>query len=203
MIEEVSSAAAIQNDRLSLLIQRFSVLKAMRITSWLLQFINNCMTQKTRRDGLLTTEEIQDSRATWIKWAQEKHSRKMRIGDDSAKPQLEKNKCIRNFSMQRKNKREQSALYPLSLYISNNEFAAMLVMNAHLKTFRGGLASTLADNRENYWNQDCVRLLQKDVMDTNNSMQYFFKHHNLNYFYLTKLKAAELFELLVSTTLAQ
>lgn len=67
MIEEVSSAAAIQNDRLSLLIQRFSVLKAMRITSWLLQFINNSMTQKTRRDGLLTTEEIQDSRATWIK----------------------------------------------------------------------------------------------------------------------------------------
>ena len=67
MIEEVSSAAAIQNDRLPLVIWRFSVLKAMRITSWLLQFINNCMTQKTRRDGLLTTEEIQDSRATWIK----------------------------------------------------------------------------------------------------------------------------------------
>ena len=67
MIKEVLSAAVIQNSSLSLLIQKFSFLKTMRITAWCLWFINKYMIQKAMKSRLLTTEEIQDSTTTYIK----------------------------------------------------------------------------------------------------------------------------------------
>ena len=74
------SAVVVQNDSLLLLIQKFSFLiKTMRIIAWLFRLSNNCIKQRTKRSGPLTTEELQESTTTWIKRVQNKHSKDMKI----------------------------------------------------------------------------------------------------------------------------
>ena len=145
IIKEVLAAAVIENDSLLLLIKKFNFLKTMRITAWLLRFNNNCIKQRTKRSGSLTTDELEESTTTWIKKVQNEHSKNMKTEDDKAKLQLEKNQSgivVCRGRIQGNH----------SIYITpNNEFAEKLVMNAHLKTFHGGVASKMTNVRGKYW----------------------------------------------------
>ena len=91
IIKEVLAAVVIENDSLLLLIKKFNFLKTMRFTAWLLRFNNNCIKQRTKRSGPLTTDELEESTTTWIKKVQNEHSKDMKTGDGKAKLQLQKN----------------------------------------------------------------------------------------------------------------
>ena len=91
MIKKILLVAVIQNNSLSFLIHIFSFLKITRFAAWLFQFNTNCKMQKAKRNGPLTTLEIQDS-TTWTKRVQDEHSMEMKIENHKVKLLVEKNK---------------------------------------------------------------------------------------------------------------
>ena len=145
IIKEVLAAVVIENDSLLLLIKKFNFLKTMRITAWLLRFNNNCIKQRTKRSGPRTTDELEESTTTWIKKVQNEHSKDMKTGDDKAKLQLQKSQS--GIIVCRGQIQGNHPIY----IPPNNEFAENLVMNAHLKTLHGGVASTVTNIRGSYW----------------------------------------------------
>ena len=129
----------------------------MRITAWLLRFNNNCIKQRTKRSGPLTTDELEESTTTWIKKVQNEHSKNMKTEDNKTKLQLEKNQS----GIVECRGRIQGN-YPI--YITpNNKFAEKLVMNAHLKTFHGGVASTMTSIRGKYWIPRLPQLVKRYI----------------------------------------
>ena len=144
IIKEVLPAAVIQNDSLLLLIQKFSFLKIMRITAWLLRFRNNCIKQGIKRSGPLTTEELQELTTAWIKRIQNEYLKDMKIEDEKAKLQLDKSQS--GILLCRGQIQGNHPIY----IPPNNEFAEKLVMNAHLKTLHGGVVSTMTNIGDKY-----------------------------------------------------
>ena len=134
IIKEVLPAAVIQNYSLLLVIKKFIFLKTMRITAWLLQFSNNCIKEGIKRIAPFPIEELQESTTTWMKRIHNEHPKDMKIADDKAKLQLEKNQSGMLVCRGPLQGNHPTYIPP------NNEFAEKLVMNAHLKTLHGGVA---------------------------------------------------------------
>ena len=67
-IKEIMATTTTCSDKLWNLLSKFSFWKAMRITSWVLRFVYNSRTKKSKRTkGPLISEEIDSAKLIWIK----------------------------------------------------------------------------------------------------------------------------------------
>ena len=93
MIKEVLAVAVETEDELDGLIQKWNFWKTMRITAWMLKFIENCKAGKrsTRKTGPLTTVETNHATHIWIKRVQSKHEHTDRFQEDKLRLNLQRN----------------------------------------------------------------------------------------------------------------
>ena len=76
-------------DDFDLILYKFDLHKALRISAWILRFINNC--RKNKKPGPLTTVELGNQKNFYIKGEQEKVVSSDRFEDDEKSLNLEKN----------------------------------------------------------------------------------------------------------------
>ena len=83
----VFTTVAIQDD-FDLILHKFDLHKALRISAWILRFIN-C--RKNKKSGSLTTAELVDQKKFYVKREQEKVVSSDRFEEDKKRLNLEKN----------------------------------------------------------------------------------------------------------------
>ena len=70
-VKEVFSAAVDSKDKFDELLEKFPLMKAIRVIAWIRRFVFNCRAEKeNRHKGPLITEEINDQHTFWIQRAQ-------------------------------------------------------------------------------------------------------------------------------------
>ena len=148
-------------------IERYSSLtRLLRVTAYVLRFINNCRKHAEKKVGELEAEEIQRSETFWVILTQkefkserkfEQVSKQLRIYEDHkgvlrAQGRLEKAKLHIN------------RIFPIVLP-DRGHFIELLVRDAHFKVMHGGVNDTMAFLRERFWvlrlRQIARRLLRK------------------------------------------
>ena len=82
-----------QPNVLDQLLERFSLWKILRITAWMMRFIENTRIKEKdqRRFGTLRTQEIQKAKSTSIKLVQEVHEKSEAFKEDKGRLNLRKN----------------------------------------------------------------------------------------------------------------
>ena len=75
--------------KMTLILHKFDLHKTLRISAWILRFINNC--RKNKKSGPLTTAELVNQKKFYIKREQEKVVSSDRFEDDKKRLNLEKN----------------------------------------------------------------------------------------------------------------
>ena len=129
------------------LLERFSLWKTLRITAWMMRFIENTRIKEKdqRRFGTLRTQEIQKAKSTWIKLVQEVHEKSEAFKEDKGRLNLRKNDSGIYICQGR-------IIGDYPIYLPRSAlFAEKLVMDAHLNTLHGGVGDTMTKVREKYW----------------------------------------------------
>ena len=122
-----------KGDKLDEILEKFQFQKVMKVTAWVMRFIENCRSGKREYiNGPLTTQEINDHAVLfWIKRVQSRHENTEKFKDDQQQLGLQKNAngvyvCHGRIQGE----------YPVYLPPSAL-FSERLVMNAHLSTLDG------------------------------------------------------------------
>ena len=155
--EEIFKAAVTQmeGDEFDELLSKYSFWKTMRITAWVTRFLHNLKAKQERRQGPLTTEEIQQQISWWLKREQLRNEGSDQAREDKQRLNLQKNeqgllKC--QGRIQGEN----------PIYIPpESPLAEKLVMHEHKRTLHGGVSMTMSAVREKYWIPRLRRLTKK------------------------------------------
>ena len=154
----VFAVAIAETDELDTLFEKFSYSKVKRICSWIMRFIRNARSAKMRRlTGPLTTEETNKANAFWVKRVQTKAPLDKYYQED----QLQLNLKPNSEGVLECRGRIQGH-YPVYLPVSRR-YTEKFVTQAHLATLRGGVVSTMAKVREQYWVPRLRRLTKRVV----------------------------------------
>ena len=152
------------------LLDRNSYWKTLRITSWILRFINNCKAKAKNEKGTvgpLQTEEILRARNSWIVKVQKD------IPENLEKPgfKLERDpetgilKCAGRVQGYK------------PIYLENGVFAQTLVQCVHQKIGHLGVASTMATLKEK-WYMIHMRAQVKNRFVSVTSAKSFQRNHS-------------------------
>ncbi len=137
------------------LLRKYSFWKTMRITTWVFRFLHNPKSNQRRREGPLTTEEIQQQIDWWLKREQSRYEDSDQTRKDEQHLNLKKNErglleCQGRIQGE----------YPI--YIPPESILAeKLVMHEHQSTLHGGVSMTMSAVREKYWIPRLRRLTKK------------------------------------------
>eukprot|EP00795_Rhopilema_esculentum_P000506 gene506-10185_t len=149
------------------ILEKYSFLKAMKVTAWLKRFaINSRLKKIDRRVGPLTTAELQDVIAFWIRKVQGEFEVKLEFKETQKQLGLEKDE--REIYVC---KGRIQGEYPIFLP-TDVLFSEKLVSYAHLSTHCGGSSLTMAKVREDYWIPR-LRKLAKGVIKKGNTCKRF------------------------------
>ena len=134
----VFTTVAIQ-DGFDSILHKFSLCIALRISVWILRFINNC--RKNKQSGPLTTAELVNQKKSYIKREQEKVVSSDRFEDHKKRLNLEKNDegvyiC----------KRRLQGFYAIYLP-KNSVLSKKLIFIEHKRSLHGGVAMTISHVR--------------------------------------------------------
>lgn len=138
----LAAARSIPNIILKLL-EKHSLWKFLRITSWIRRFIINLRGHK--QSGPLTTDEIEQQMEHWVKSTQEQHVNDPDFNSDRERLNLRKNDA-RIYECHGRITGE----FPIYLP-TKSILAEKLVTDAHLQTLHGGVSLTMAKIREKWW----------------------------------------------------
>ena len=143
------------NDNFGSLIENFCYKKAIRITSWIIRFKNNCINNQDKQHGPLLTDEVNNGTLIWIKRTQACYEDDPKFKQHVNQLNLQKDYqgvyiCIGRIQ----------GMYPIYLP-TRLKFTAKLVMNSHLATLHGGVGLTMTHVRENYWVPQLRQLSKK------------------------------------------
>ena len=70
-VKEIFSAAVDSTDKFDELLEKFPLMKTIRVIAWMHRFVFNCTEEKeNRQKGPLNTEEINNQHTFWIRRAQ-------------------------------------------------------------------------------------------------------------------------------------
>ena len=133
-----------QDEEFNEILHKYNFWKVIRITSWVFRFITNCR-NKEKLSVPLDTAETEKGKLFWIKHEQQKTEKSDSFKEDQVCLNLQKNnagiyQCMGRIQGQ----------YPL--YIPRRSILAeKIVHEAHKRTMHGGVISTMAAVRENYW----------------------------------------------------
>ena len=145
VIRTVLKSALTSNDSLNNVKAKFNFRKSMRITSWILRFLNNCRKRTHQLTGPLSTTEIQAAVDLWIVKIQREV-----LDDPQHKQQKEHLNLVKNEQGIVICKGRIQGFNPIYLP-RNSNFKEKIVMDAHLKTLHGGVGSTMTEVRRKYW----------------------------------------------------
>ena len=127
-------------------LEKHTFWRVIRISAWIMRFLQNCRSKKSNRvSGPLTTAETEKQVKWWIRREQERYSVTEKFLEDQQRLNLQKNDegiyvC----------KGRIQGHYPVYLppRVSLSE---KIVQDAHLLTLHGGVGSTMAYFRQEYW----------------------------------------------------
>ena len=138
----VFTTVAIQDD-FDLILHKFDLHKTLRISAWILRFINNC--RKNKKSGPLTTAELVNQKKFYIKREQEKVVSSDRFEDDKKRLNLEK-----NYEGVYICKGRLQGYYPIYLP-QDSVLNKKVIFAKHKKSLHGGVAMTMSQVRSLSW----------------------------------------------------
>ena len=144
--QEILAVASVEKDEFDQLLDKFSLVKVLRIGAWIQRFLDNCRTKpKERKSGPIDTEEIERVKLWWIKRAQLQAQQDVRYEADQLHLNLQPNhrgilECRGRIVGE----------YPIYLP-DHHPFTMSLVHHAHISTLHGGVGMTMAKVREHHW----------------------------------------------------
>ncbi|XP_028390705.1 uncharacterized protein LOC114515614 [Dendronephthya gigantea] len=144
LIEDVFHTTEKALDEWDSLLSRSNYWRTLRVTAWVLRFSNNARAQSRRTSvtrGPLTTRELEESKARWVKKAQ------MDMSVELKTPGWEV--VQENGSGLLKCKGRIPGYQPI--YLEGGEFADKLIMHTHNEINHFGVANTMAALRETWW----------------------------------------------------
>ena len=144
--KEVFAVAVDTRDDFDEVLEKHTFWRVIRISAWIMRFLQNCRSKKSNRvRGPLTTAETVKQVKWWIKREQERYSVTEKFLEDQQRLNLQKNDegiyvCRGRIQ----------GHYPVYLppRVSLSE---KIVQDVHLLTLHGGVGSTLAHVRREYW----------------------------------------------------
>ena len=156
--QDLLSVAVAAADELDDLLEKSSQWRTMRVTAWILRFIQNSRAKKTKRlGGPLTVDETKKVELFWGKRVQVRATADGRYKDDLLQLNVQPN-CD---GVQECWGRVQGH-YPIYLP-DGQRYMEKLVAQGHLATLHGGVGSTMAKVGEYYWVPQLRRLTKKIV----------------------------------------
>ena len=155
---DLLSVAVAAADELDDLLEKSSRWRTIRVTAWILRFIQNSPAKKIKRlGGPLTADETKKAELFWGKRVQVRATADGRYKDDLLQLNLQPN-CDGVLECRGR----VQGHYPIYLP-DGQRYTEKLVAQAHLATLRGGVGSTMAKVREYYWVPRLRRLTKKIV----------------------------------------
>ena len=153
-----SVAVAAAADELDDLLEKSSRWRTIRVTAWILRYIQNSRAKKTKRlGGPITADETKKAELFWEKRVQVRATADGRYKDDLLQLNLQPN-CD---GVQECWGRVQGHC---PIYLPDGQrYMEKLVAQAHLATLHGGVGSTMAKVGEYYWVPQLRRLTKKIV----------------------------------------
>ena len=146
-IKVIMATTRSKEDAIGTVIVKFNLWKTLRVTSWILRFVNNCKSKSKQKrvNGPLSTDEIEASNLTWIKKTQSNHENTDKFKIDNRRLNLQKNIrgvyiCLGRIE----------GSYPIYLP-ADDVFTQKLVQHSHKRTLHGGVGFTMADIRRKFW----------------------------------------------------
>ena len=135
-----------------------SLLRLLRVTAWVLRFINNLIKRDAIR-GMLTVQELDRAKLLWELYIQQKHysdviDRVKRGKSCNMKSQLnlrlDDNSLLRCHGRFQNADLTQGAKFP-KLLPSKEHFTKLVIEYYHKKILHSGVSQTLAQIRHEYW----------------------------------------------------
>ena len=157
--KEVFAVAVDTRDDFDEVLEKHTFWRVIRISAWIMRFLQNCRSKKSNRvRGPLTTAETVKQVKWWIQRERERYSVTEKFLEDQQRLNLQKNDegiyvCRGRIQ----------GHYPVYLppRVSLSE---KIVQDVHLLTLHGGVGSTLAHVRREYWIPR-LRQLAKNVIN--------------------------------------
>ena len=155
------------------LLERKPYWTTLRITAWVLRFVNNCKakvnnTKKSR--GALTTEEILRGREYWILRAQKN------IQENLERPGWKLEKDLKTGILKCVGRVQEYQ----PIYLENGTFAQKLIQHEHERIKHFGLASTMAAIRENWHILNMRSLVKRYIRNCNICKVFSTKPYGAN-----------------------
>ena len=145
-----------KEDALWTLMEKFSYWKAIRVTAWANRFLLNCK-QAKRHIGPLSTNEIELAKNHWVKKVQT--DAQTAVGFEQQKEKLNLTEDERGI-LRCYGRIEGD--YPIYLPDSD-PFTRKLIMHEHMQTLHGGVNSTMARIRNQWWIPKLRRLVKSII----------------------------------------
>jgi len=145
-----------KEDALWTLMEKFSYWKAIRVTAWANRFLLNCK-QAKRHIGPLSTNEIELAKNHWVKKVQT--DAQTAVGFEQQKEKLnlteDERGILRCYGRIKGD-------YPI--YLPDSDlFTRKLIMHEHMQTLHGGVNSTMARIRNQWWIPKLRRLVKSII----------------------------------------
>lgn len=136
--------------------------RILRVTAWVLRFVDNTRKKDEKRKGSLTAEEIITSEKYWLATIQ-----KEAFGDDISNlltqrplskkspvylfnPYIDEDGLMRVGGRLHFSQNSESTKHPIVLP-GDHPFTSLLIQREHLRLLHSGVRDTLAQLRESYW----------------------------------------------------
>ena len=158
LTKEVLGTIAETKDDLGESLKKHSFWKTMRVTAWIMCFVQNCKQKKSERlAGPLTTSETDKAVHWWVKRAEESNMGTEKFKRHQLSLTLQKNsegvyECRRRIQ----------GNYPVYL-APNAVLSEKLTQDAHVSTLHGGVGLTMTYIRRDYWIPRLRRLTKKVI----------------------------------------
>ena len=158
LTKEVLGTIAETKDDLGESLNKHSFWKTMRVTAWIMCFVQNCKQKKPERlAGPLTTSETDKAVHWWVKRAQESNMGTEKFKQDQLSLNLQKNSegvCECRGRIQ--------GSYPVYLQ-PNTVLSEKLTQDAHVLTLHWGVGLNMTYIRRDYWIPSLRRLTKKVI----------------------------------------
>ena len=159
LTKEVFAVAVEARDDFDEVLERHTFWRTIRISAWVMRFLQNCRSKKWNRvSGPLTTAETEIQVKWWIRREQQRHSVTDKFLEDQERLNLQKND--QGIYVCRGRIQGHYPVYlPPRVVLSEK-----MVQDAHILTLHGRVGLTMAHVRQEYWIPR-LRQLAKNVVN--------------------------------------
>ena len=165
----VFTIVAIQDD-FDLILHKFLLHKALRISTWILRFIDNC--RKNKKSGPLATAELVNQKKFYIKREKEKVVSGDRFEDDKNRLNLEK-----NYEGVYICKGRRQGFYPIYLP-QDPVLSKKVIFEEHKRSLHGGVVMAMSHVKSLFWIPHLRRLSKSVVRNCYGCKKFSLPYHS-------------------------